>query len=476
MTMNGLGFGAINQSFRLRGGDNSVNEWRVRDIISEILGVDTRDLMRSKPTVVQATHKLVDLCKANLVGFEPNAAPSEQVGVSNDDLARIARFYEIDLNHSRDEIFALVPQVLQRCMDVERDGYIDFVDQLWLPVVLNLPVFKYDVLLVDEAQDLNRCQHALAKMAGRRLVFCGDPRQAIYGFTGADAESMNRLEQELGTTPRGCVKLYLTVTRRCGKAIVNEARQIVKDFEAFEQNGDGLISRAKFGTDTENGQQSYHAGVLDGDMVLCRVNAPLVSQCFRFIKAGRKANIMGRDVAKNLVTLVDKLTKLNKDTGRRQTDDVVKFVELLSDWEHKEVAKEQANRNPSEARVIAIQDKADCLRCFTEGIDTVGQVIRKINEVFAEKKCPKCNRSYDVEHKVCATERCEAVELILPNGIRLSSIHKAKGLESRRVFLLEPEGASVPHPMAKSPWQREQEWNLRYVAITRAIEELVYVS
>lgn len=61
-------------------------------------------------------------------------------------------------------------------------------------------------------------------------------------------------------------------------------------------------------------------------------------------------------------------------------------------------------------------------------------------------------------------------------GVRLSSIHKAKGLEAERVFLLEPEGASVPHPMARSKQAKEQEYHLRYVAITRAINELVFVK
>ena len=62
------------------------------------------------------------------------------------------------------------------------------------------------------------------------------------------------------------------------------------------------------------------------------------------------------------------------------------------------------------------------------------------------------------------------------SGIKLSSIHKAKGLESDRVFLLQPEGAECPHPMAKSAWQREAEMCILYVAITRAKKELIYVS
>jgi len=61
-------------------------------------------------------------------------------------------------------------------------------------------------------------------------------------------------------------------------------------------------------------------------------------------------------------------------------------------------------------------------------------------------------------------------------GVKLSSVHKSKGLESRRVFFLMPVGATCPHPMAKSSWQKEQENNLWYVAVTRAIEELYFVS
>jgi DNA helicase-2/ATP-dependent DNA helicase PcrA len=60
-------------------------------------------------------------------------------------------------------------------------------------------------------------------------------------------------------------------------------------------------------------------------------------------------------------------------------------------------------------------------------------------------------------------------------GIRLSSIHKAKGLEANRVVLLQLPGASIPHSAAKTDWQKQQERNLLYVAITRAITTLTYV-
>jgi len=55
-------------------------------------------------------------------------------------------------------------------------------------------------------------------------------------------------------------------------------------------------------------------------------------------------------------------------------------------------------------------------------------------------------------------------------GIVLSTVHKAKGLESNRVFIVRPD--LMPLPNARS-WQYIQEKNLEYVAYTRARLELI---
>ncbi len=373
----------------------------------------------------------------------------------DEELMKLAAHYEIDFDGSesgekdvRRRVFEFVPRVLERCKDVSKDNQIDYDDMIWIPIVLNLSVYQYDLLLVDEAQDLNRCQQALVRKAGKRLILCGDPKQAIYGFAGADSESMPRMYKELSrqnpadVLKRSCVILPLTVTRRCGKAIVAEARQIVPDFEAFPTNPEGKIRHMAYDEKSAGdlGRDLYSRHAESGDMVLCRTNAPLVSQCFRFLKAGKKAQIQGRDIGAGLVSTVNKMKAAT----------VPELVGKVSDWVHAEIAKERAKRNPNENRIIGIQDRGSCITCFTEGVTTVDGVIEKIKSIFTDdKKLP---------------------------GIRLSSVHKAKGLESRRVFILEPKGASMPHPMAKSDWQVGQEWNIRYVAITRAIEELVYVS
>lgn len=446
MTMHGMGFRAVNRAFRLWGGDRSVNEYRVTNILEEILKTDIQSLRRQRGQMVKVVQELVGLCKVNLFGYNGRILDVE--GIQREALDELVETFDIDMDGtSRDECYPLIPQVLQRCLDVGKDRYIDYNDMIWLPIVLGLLIPQYDMLVGDEVQDWNRIQQLLAIRAvegcGGRLILVGDPKQAIYAFAGADSQSMSRMADMLspGGGGRGVEVLPLTVTRRCGHAIVAEANKLVKDFHAHETCPPGKISNA--GYKVEAGVSYYGLWAKDGDMVLCRVNAPLVSECFRFIKAGKKANIQGRDVGKGLVKTVE----------RMKAQDIGELVSKLQTWHDSEIEKENRKKFPSEAKIIGIQDKLDCLMCFIEGLDSKGSpqlVVNKIDSVFTDNKDAP--------------------------GIRLSSIHKAKGLEAKRVFLLEPEGSGVPHPMAKTASAKEQEWNLRYVAITRAIEELVYVS
>jgi superfamily I DNA/RNA helicase len=439
MTLHKMGYRAVNKAF----GYCRMDDRRVARIVEELTGKTVYELARTEPGLLGAVEKLVGLAKMNLVPLD--VGDPESQARTDELLGELVAHYDIELEGvSRRRLFDLVPQVVEKCRDM-RGRVLDYNDMVWLPVALGLPLFKYDVLMIDESQDLNRCQQALTKMAGRRLVYCGDPHQAIYGFAGADARSMERLKEELSTTPRGVMTLPLTVTRRCGKAIVEEARRWVPEFEAHHDNGPGAVSTARYDqTPTQDSLAAaapwYFEQASNGDFVLCRVNAPLVSQCFRFLAAGRKAAIQGRDVGKGIEATIKKV----------KATSAVDLVVRLDKWLEKERAKELAKKFPSDARVIALEDKAACIRVFAEGCDTIEEVLQRVASVFT-----------DNPHQP---------------GIRLSSIHKAKGLEAQRVFFLRPKGAGCPHPMAKTPWQQEQETNILYIGVTRAIEELVWVS
>lgn len=454
-TIHQLGFIAVQKVHRLDD-NHGVNENRTKNILAELTGRNVFELRKERPILVSAVFDLVGYCKQNLWGFP---------GGDTRTLEQIADHYEVDTENCWEEVQDLVPRVLDRAKDVAKDRCIDYDDMVWLPVVLKLPLYKFDLLMIDEAQDLNRAQQAVVRGSGNRLVFCGDPRQAIYGFAGADSESMRRLYLELqspgkfdpinyipGTLARGCTVLPLTVTRRCGKKIVEEAKRLVPDFEAFPTNPEGIVRSMKYPvqpgktrgeTVLLKDEETYLPDVRDGDMIVSRGNAPLTKQCLKFLRLGRRARIQGRNIGDNLVSLIRKM----------EATSIPDLITKLSGWKIHETSKEQAKPTPDEGKLDKLNDRFDSVMCFVEDTDvlgTVDSVCQRIDSVFVNDPT------------------------IMTAPILLSSVHRAKGLESKRVFFLRP--AVHPTRFRMPDWQRKQETNLEYVAITRAIEELIYVS
>ena len=59
-----------------------------------------------------------------------------------------------------------------------------------------------------------------------------------------------------------------------------------------------------------------------------------------------------------------------------------------------------------------------------------------------------------------------------PEGVRLMTIHAAKGLEFHTVFILDANEGKIPYKKARTDAQTEEERRLFYVAMTRAKEKL----
>lgn len=415
-----LGNGAVFKAF----GKVIAKDYAVSDRVAQRLGVDHK-AAKDDPklsAIISATDELVGKCKQTL------SSPDR------DSLDDLASRYDVEMEDVKDQVYDLVPEILEACRTPGE--LIHFDDMCWLPIVHQLPIFKVDMQIVDEFQDTNRMQQELMFRAGRRIMVVGDMNQAIYGFAGADATAMKTMTDRLTATPKGCIHLPLTMTRRCGRAIVREAQRYVPQFEAHESNVEGRVGRASI---DKNSPEHYLRTIDDGDFVLCRVNAPLVSECMRLLVMGRKATILGRKIGEGLVALINK----------SKASTTVELIVWLGGWLQKEQANEQAKRHPSDTRMETLQDKHDCIVTFCSGLSTVEEVRNKIKSIFTDNK--------------------------QMHGVTLSSIHKSKGLESRRVYLLEPKGCG-PRRDKMQAWELKQEDNLRYVAITRAIEELVYVS
>lgn len=430
-TCHSLGFAACCKAYGI--GFDNINKWKTRDLLERELGVDLREYKKTKngAVVISAVCELVKQCKLNLVNLW-EMDPDQQ----REALGGLCSHFEIDLNGQAENVFRLVPLILTAAR--EETSVIDFDDQVWLPIVNNLPVYVSDLILGDEAQDWNKAQQALIlKAAGEtgRVFMVGDVNQAIYGFAGADTESIRRMKAVLKATGRGLVTYELTQTRRCSKAVVRDCQQLVPAFEAFPSNSEGFVGEATV--------EEMLKRVQDGDLILCRTNAPLVAIVFKLVKTGHKANINGRKIGEGLVSLIEKQMKANVKLCPKGIET---FVGKIDDWHQAEAKKINDLKHPDEEALITLQDKRDMILVFMEGAEDVEGVKANILDTFSDPD---------------------------RNGILGSSIHKAKGLEARNVWLVHPE--LLPHPMAKTPWAYEQEVHLDYVARSRAIENLIRV-
>lgn len=450
-TVNALGYKAVTQAYNYC----KPIGYNPETVLARVMEIDLWEL-KKKPAgqlFVKAVTELVNVSKLTLTGWTEKGGLNCQ-GITDEELDVLATHFEVDTGSQRSSIYQHVRDVLENsCMGGSKTklSQIDFNDQNWLPVVSDLPTSKVDLLLVDEGQDLPRCKQEFARRLGRRIFLVGDINQAIYGFAGADVHSIPRMKELLGVEESN----ELTVTYRCGKAIVREAQKIVPKFTAHDNNPEGSVLNSTM--------EKYAEIAEDNDMVLCRVNAPLVSQALKFVRDGRKAIIRGRDFGESLIKFVKSF----------EAKDVGTLITQVQDWADNESMKESSKKNHSEQKLITINDRKQCIEAFCEGSMQIEEVLQKIKNVFAGKQCPRCKKAYDEQMEKCYNCQCE---LLKPEGVLFSSIHRAKGLEANRVFLLEPKGATVPHPMAKSQWQIEQEWNCRYIAVTRAINQLVYVG
>ena len=183
--------------------------------------------------------------------------------------------------------------------------------------------------------------------------------------------------------------------------------------------------------------------VQPSDLLVCRTNAPLVRPCYELIGRGIKAAIRGRDIGKGLWDLTEKVAK------RVYSSNLQTVLYELGDFVNSEYAKLMAQNKDSRAQDLL--DKLETITALSEGCKVL---------------------SGDPEYGL--KERIEKVFSDKQAAITFSSIHRAKGDEANRVFILRPD--LLPHPMAKQNWELQQEKNLQVIAWTRNKQELHFVQ
>jgi len=385
---------------------------------------------RTRPTLVSFLVKAYNLVRLTMLVDADRAL----VSVELSDLLDVLDHYDCSCGElDPTDWEPLLAEVDQRSMALAQQGRIDFTDMVWLSAMGEVPgvgpvqLPTYDWVLVDEAQDLNACQMTFVKRLlrpGGRMLVVGDPRQAIYGFAGADNKAFDALVEALNATV-----LPLSVCYRCPASHIKLAREDVPEIEAAEGAPEGTL-------DNGLGLTQLVDRVQEGDLVLCRTTAPLVTQAFAAIREGIPATVKGRDIGQGLLRMI---RTAREQVGARAGLDAV--VSALKKETNKQIEKLSAQEG-RESQAMALADKLETICVVAGHHQTVREVEEFISSLFRDDR----------------------------GSVTFATIHRAKGLEAERVHLLHPE--LLPHPMASKDWQVEQEINLRYVARTRAKQSL----
>lgn len=348
-----------------------------------------------------------------LIGFAKNTC----ITITQEDLINICELQDIEFfDGGIDGVgIALKAIELARTQDVQ--GRISFNDMVWLPASMRWVKQNFDLVCVDETQDLNLPQLEMVKQCAKgRIAVVGDSRQAIYGFRGAVQNSMKMMQTSLSAKV-----LTLSTTYRCPKSVVKIANEIVPGYNAAESALDGEVLT-----------KSDTLSAIPGDAILSRLNAPLMPLALNLLRRGIPARIEGRDIGRQLIGMVKS----------QKAKSVPNFIEKINGWFSKQVERLTKSKN-SDKRIEQSRDILDTLAAVAEGATSVADIEIKLNNLFQDS---------DSNSKP---------------AVVLSSVHKAKGLEWKRVFLLTEtfrRGKGI------------EEDNIWYVAVTRSQHSLIFVS
>lgn len=390
-------------------------KWRGVEIVRGPVRADQLTDAIVPKSVPQFARRLISMLHSKVRELSP-------LDYSEDTIRAIMDEYDLIPDSGLDEE-SMLTYVESICIMAahDRPRSVDYADMIFLPLTHGLLYKVYDRGFVDETQDLSVPQlEMVLRVVDGQIVLVGDDRQAIYGFRGADVDSLNRLQQRLGARV-----LPMTETRRCAHAITRKAALLVPDFTAHPDNPEGVVDYAEW---TDMLQL-----VQPGDFVVSRLNGPLVLTVLALWKRGKRARMAGRDLEQGIRSLVEKLV--------RRAHDMPSFMRELEKWEQRGVQRSIEHGNHE--HVHQVRDKAAVVRYLAEACGSIGEIDRKIGHLFAE-------------------------DLPVGQVVLCSSIHKIKGQEADTVFVLSDT-------LYRRGVTREED-NCAFVAYTRAKHRLTLVD
>ncbi len=419
---------------------------------------------------------------------------------------------------------------------LKRNNTLDFDDLLKKPVELfnsNKEVLekyqdKFKYILIDEYQDTNEVQYKLVKLLSKKylnLFVVGDPSQSIYAFRGANYQNILNFEKDF----KGCTVIKLPQNYRSTQTILDAANEVIshnkqrKDLDLFSDLGQGVKIKyiRTFNDSMENKrvvdeiQKLYEEGYNRKDMaIFYRTNAQSRSIEDALVKANIPYKVFGsfyfykRKEIKDLLAYLKLIANPSDDVSlervinepKRKIGD--KTIENLREkarslnismFEAIDSGKELEFKNlilnlieiSKDTSITGLIDKTLELSKMKETYENDKSLesdirlenlmeFRSVSETY-EKETGNVNLS-DFLMEVSLVS--DAAEYSLDSdAVTLMTVHSAKGLEFKAVFIIGLEENIMPISKALyDDEELEEERRLMYVAITRAKEKLYLLN
>lgn len=408
---------------------------------------------------------------------------------------------------------------------------IDFDDMLVVcyelfesrPDILKLWQKKFRYILVDEFQDINRIQYDVIRMLAfpeNNLYVVGDDDQAIYGFRGADSELMFQFLKDypdarqitLGQNYRSTGN----IVRNSLKVISHNRKRFYKDLTAVKDRGKCLHIQELKDPAEEAGyvadeiEKSMDSGSAPEETaVLFRVHTdarPVVEELIErhipFQMKEHLPNIYNHFIAKDIQAYMrlavgrrerkDFLQVMNRPKryiGRDSlTGNEVSFEDIRKFYCDKDWMMDRIDQFEWDVKMLAKMAPYAGIQYIRKRIG-YDDFIRDyaythhtersdLNEILAELE-ESAKQYASIEEWFRHIERyTEMLRLkdqqksAKQEGVRLMTLHAAKGLEFDSVFLIEANEGQIPYKKAKTEMETEEERRLFYVGMTRAKERL----
>lgn len=360
--------------------------------------------------------------------------------------------------------------------------FIDFTDMLYLPFKyyskVKDKINTYEYIFVDEAQDLSKLDYALIqliKQDNSKLIYVGDHLQAINMFKGALPELYKDLVTEYNCE--------LNYNYRSGSDIIKfVSENTICNNIVSGLNTQGIINTDYLNDNTEHDNKidafvselktfSENKEVSEKHLILSEKNDVLINIYIKLLKSNVKdISLKGLNdllpIFKEVMKFENSKLNIKAIEDNDSIDKVLNTIQTKLNFQRKNLKDRFNFESENEYNKDTEYLNYSTLLYMVSELNTINEY--KDKEAL-EVHLSKILNSYDTGK--------------LTNKINIMTVHKAKGLESETVtivnstfqpktFINKKTGKEIVPPQ----WMIEQMNNLKYVAYTRAINKLNILS